>query len=124
MRYPAATTVTILLLLAGSQPAVAQEEFTPEEGAAIAEMQQDLERLMWAQESHFADSVRYTADLAAIFEPSPNVEIVMVASDDAWVGRATHREMAIDCIFYIGVITPVWEEEEKPICKRWPDRLR
>ncbi len=71
-------------------------------------MKADLRNLVTAQEDFFADSVRFTRDLAALDYATANavtVEIV-AAGDSGWAATARSQETAMVCAIFVGNAAP------------------
>ena len=83
-------------------------------------MRADLRNLVTAQESYFADNLRYTSDFAALdMSTSDGVTIEIIsASSKGWHALARHERTNITCQIYLGApvaqIGP--EDEGRPVC--------
>lgn len=97
-------------------------------------MRVDLLRLVTAQENHFGDHERYTADLGALtrYKVPPAVTIAIgKVSAKGWLARATHADLrGLSCVIYVGEVeggAPATaregkkpDEEGRPVCDILP----
>jgi len=91
----------------------------------VAAMRSDLRNLVTAEESYFADSLRYTKSLRALhFKPSPGVMVTIdQVVGEAWRGTAKHTaapEWA--CGIYVGSLPPYLPGQKEAVPRCWKTR--
>src|SRR5712691_2155615 len=109
------TIITFALLLAiPARAAVSQQATEPIRQAV---MKSDLRNLVTAEEAYFADHVKYTADVGAIFQPSPGViGLHVTLTADGWTGSVGHEGTTTVCVIYVGsTANPSATAEGKPV---------
>ena len=90
-----------------------EQRGTTVERAYQAAMKADLRNLVTAEESFYADNMRYGSydELGDIFTPSRGVTIEMISrGDNAWSASARHEESSTVCYIYVGAVDPPAEE--------------
>jgi hypothetical protein len=95
---------------AAPRDTAAREATGPEAEAAFREISQTLRRLVAAEQSFFAETGAYSADLGRVgFRPlgASKVEFLW-ATKDGWAARATHPVLpGRDCVTFTGAGGPV-----------------
>jgi len=116
-------TVSLAIEMTPEFEAFMQEQRgTTAERAYQAAMKADLRNLVTAEESFFADNMRYGSydELGDIFTPSRGVTIEMISrGDTGWSASARHEESTAVCYIFVGGVDPPAEgmEEATPICR-------
>ncbi len=88
-----------------------------------AQLRADLRNLVTAEESFFADSIRYTSALRSLgYRPSAGVTVTILgATDTSWSATATHVNLpGYVCGIFVGSATaPIaGQNEGEPVCVR------
>jgi prepilin-type N-terminal cleavage/methylation domain-containing protein len=112
----------IVVVIIGILAAIAIPKFAnTKEKAYIASMKSDLRNLVTAEEAYFADSVKYTDNLAAAYATTSGVLgptiTYPVATNDGWTAWVSHTTTSVTCAIYVGTtaLAPANKEGE-PKC--------
>jgi hypothetical protein len=104
--------------LAVSNTSLVADTVMPE----VAAMRSDLRNLVTAEESYFADSLRYTKSLRALhFRPSPGVTVTIdQVVGEAWRGTAKHSAAPEwVCGIYVGSLPPYLPGQKEAVPRCW-----
>jgi hypothetical protein len=126
--------IWIALVLIPAGAVHGQQRFDPREMQKARELfpilQSDLRNYVTAQESFFADSMRYASSIGSLtrspvhYQASPGVLIiVLTATDKAYSAVAIHTDLPdYPCAVRVGPVPPPLNDEAgegEPTC-RWP----
>ena len=117
-------TAFALLVLPASLPAQdSSKTATPADSARlVSSMKSDLRTLIIAEESFFADSVKYSSRVGpggVSYSPSPgNALLSITVTSDGWVAVMTNSKTTIRCTVFIGSTSlPPAVKEGYPTCR-------
>ncbi|MDX1493918.1 MAG: type II secretion system protein [Longimicrobiales bacterium] len=106
----AVSALLVVLALMGVQSALAFPRWSESrEESHRTTLRWELENVVAQQALHQADGMRYATSLEELgFEPSPGVEVEVVASSWGWSATATHEALGDDegCAVYVGAALP------------------
>lgn len=109
----------IVVVIIGVLASIAIPKFAnTKEKAYITQMKSDLRNLYTAEESYFADSIRYTSNLGAAYRTSTGVVgPVITVTADGWMASVTHTATTKTCAIFAGS-TPLAPatKEGNPTC--------
>lgn len=109
----------IVVVIIGLLASIAIPKFaTTKEKAYLTQMKVDLRNLYTAEESYFADSIKYTTDLGAAYRTSTGVGTPSITlTGDGWTASITHTTSTRTCAIYAGstALAPAVKEGE-PRC--------
>jgi len=86
-------------------------------------MKSDLRSLDTADQSFFADSVRYTVAIEEFYTPSTGVTVeVVTVTDSGWAAVAHHTGTTVTCGIFVGPVpSPIARApESQPRCTPIP----
>lgn len=94
----------IVVVIIGVLASIAIPKFAnTKEKAYITQMKADLRNLYTAEESYFADSIKYTSNLGAAYRTSTGVVgPVITVTGDGWTASVTHTATTKTCVIYAG----------------------
>ena len=94
----------IVVVIIGILAAIAIPKFAnTKEKAYLASMKSDLRNLVTAEEAYFADSVKYTDDLAAAYATTSGVVGPTIAvTGDGFTAWVSHTTTLKTCAIYVG----------------------
>jgi len=109
----------IVVVIIGVLASIAIPKFAnTKEKAYITQMKSDLRNLYTAEESYFADSIKYTSNLGTAYRTSTGVvgpSITVTA--DGWTASVTHTATTKTCSIYAGSTPlPPATKEGNPTC--------
>lgn len=109
----------IVVVIIGVLASIAIPKFAnTKEKAYLTQMKSDLRNLVTAEESHFADSIKYTTNLGTAFRTSTGVLGPTIAlTGDGWTATVSHSATTRTCAIYGGstALAPAIKEGE-PRC--------
>ncbi|HEY7192308.1 MAG TPA: prepilin-type N-terminal cleavage/methylation domain-containing protein [Gemmatimonadales bacterium] len=109
----------IVVVIVGVLASIAIPKFAnTKEKAYITSMKSDLRNLVTAQESYFADSIKYTTNLGTAYRTSTGVTGPTIAlTGDGWTATVGHTATTKTCAVYSGStpLAPAAKEGE-PRC--------
>jgi type IV pilus assembly protein PilA len=126
----------IVVVIIGILAAIAIPKFAnTKEKAYIASMRSDLRNLVTAEESYFADSIKYSATVSCANPPTPGTVALCATKGNTlaapaigtgtqagWTTSITNLNTAKSCGIYVGAITPAapattTDPEGAPVCR-------
>ena len=111
----------IVMAIIGLLAAIAIPQLSNiKERAQVAAMRSDLRNLVTVEESYFADSQKYSANLGAAFRVSAGNEMpTITTTPDGWSASMTSSNSAQICAVFVGS-TPLApaSREGAPACAR------
>jgi type IV pilus assembly protein PilA len=94
----------IVVVIIGVLASIAIPKFgNTKEKAYLTSMKSDLRNLVTAEESYFADSIKYTSNLGTMYSTSTGVvgpTITLTA--DGWTATVSHTTTTRTCAVYAG----------------------
>lgn len=109
----------IVVVIVGVLASIAIPKFAnTKEKAYLTSMKSDLRNLVTAQESYFADSIKYTTNLGTAYRTSTGVTGPTIAlTGDGWTATVGHTTTTRTCAVYTGStsLAPAAKEGE-PRC--------
>jgi len=113
----------IVMAIIGLLAAIAIPQLSNiKERAQVAAMRSDLRNLVTVEESYFADSQKYSANLGAAFRVSAGNEMpTITTTPDGWSASMTSSNSAQICAVFVGSTPlPPATKEGSPACAK-PD---
>lgn len=94
----------IVLVIIGLLASIAIPKFAnTKEKVYLTAMKSDLRNLFTAEESYFADSIKYTSDLGTAYRTTTGVEGPTIATTgDGWTAWVSHTTTTKTCAIYAG----------------------
>ena len=109
----------IVVVIIGILASIAIPKFAnTKEKAYLTSMKSDLRNLVTAEESYFADSIKYTSNLGTMYRTSTGVLGPTIAlTGDGWTATVSHTTTTRTCAVYSGStpLAPAAKEGE-PRC--------
>lgn len=106
----------IVLVIIGLLASIAIPKFAnTKEKAYLTSMKADLRNLFTAEESYFADSIKYTSDLGTAYRTTTGVVGPTIATTgDGWTAWVSHTTTTKTCAIYAGstALAPAVKEGE------------
>ena len=123
MKRKGFTLIELLIVMAiiGLLAAIAIPQLTnTKERAHIAAMRSDLRNLVTVEESYFADSQKYSANLGAAYRVSAGNEMPTITTTrDGWSASMTSSGSAQICAVFVGSTPlPPATKEGSPACAK------
>jgi len=128
--------LVIVVVIIGILAAIAIPKFAnTKEKAYIASMKSDLRNLVTAEEAYFADSVKYSTQVACANPPTPGtvafctttgntlaVPQIGTGTQAGWTASISNLNTTKSCGIYVGGITPMapaaaTDPEGAPVCR-------
>ena len=123
MRTALRTAFALLVLPASLLAQDSSKAVTPADSARlVAAMRSDLRTLITAEESFFADSVKYSSRVGpggVSYSPSPgNALLSITVTRDGWIAVMTNSKTTIRCTVFVGSTSlPPAVKEGFPTCR-------
>ncbi|MGH7700044.1 MAG: type IV pilin protein [Gemmatimonadales bacterium] len=94
----------IVVVIIGVLASIAIPKFAnTKEKAYLTSMKADLRNLFTAEESYFADSIKYTTDLGTAYQTTTGVVGPTIATTgDGWTAWVSHTATIRTCAIYAG----------------------
>ncbi len=109
----------IVVVIIGVLASIAIPKFAnTKEKAYLTQMKSDLRNLVTAEESYFADSIKYTTNLGTMYRTSTGVTGPTIAlTGDGWTATVGHTTTVRTCAVFAGstALAPAAKEGE-PRC--------
>lgn len=104
----------VAMIVLGILSAMALKIADAKRAAYLAAMKSDLRNLVLVQQNEYEDNGRYANVVAQLdFEPSRDVNLVIVGGTDGWSARAQHQVRTdFRCAIFIGDANPIFTPAE------------
>ncbi len=104
----------VAIIVLGVLSAMALKIADAKRAAYLTVMKSDLRNLVLAQQNEYENNGRYANAVAQLdFDPSPDVNLVVVGGDDGWSARAQHQiRTDFRCAIFIRDANPIFTPAE------------